>query len=97
VFATDESRLQLGRSYLAAGQLEVSRGYFEAVVQSAQDSHRGLVAARGLDGMATCAEAAGAFDQAAALIDEALDRLGPMTPLHAAELRRRRKALPRTA
>jgi tetratricopeptide (TPR) repeat protein len=97
VFTIDEARLQLGRSYLAAGQLDESRSHFGAVVESAQDDHRRQVAARGLDGLAACAEASGAPEVAAALLDEALERLGAMTPLHATKLRRRREALARSA
>ncbi|MFI5713791.1 AfsR/SARP family transcriptional regulator [Kribbella sp. NPDC051620] len=97
VYATDEARTQLGRSHLAAGQLEESKRYFEALVESAQEDHRRLIAARGLDGLAACAEAAGGLSDAATLIDAALERLGPMTPRHAEKLRHRRKALPRTA
>ncbi len=97
VFGMDESRLQLGRTYLAAGRLDESRSLFGAVVDSAQDSHRAMTAARGLDGLAACAEAEGSDDEAAALLDEALRRLGPMIPLHAADLRRRRNAIARSA
>ncbi|MFI5734862.1 AfsR/SARP family transcriptional regulator [Kribbella sp. NPDC051587] len=93
VYGIDEARLQLGRTYLAAGRLADSRSQFGAVVASAQDSHRARIAALGLDGLAACAEAEGTDDEAAALLDEALDRLGPMTPLHAADLRRRRAAI----
>ena len=97
VFGIDEARLQLGRTYLAAGQLSESRAQFEAVVTSAQESHRGRIAARGLDGLAACAEAEGLYDKAALLLDDAIGRLGPMTPLHAAELRKRRNAIARSA
>ncbi|QNE17803.1 hypothetical protein F1D05_07635 [Kribbella qitaiheensis] len=48
-------------------------------------------------GRVGCAEAEGTCDEAAALLDEALERLGPMTPLPAADLRQRRNAIPQSA
>ncbi|MEV0289571.1 MULTISPECIES: BTAD domain-containing putative transcriptional regulator [unclassified Kribbella] len=96
-FSIDESRIELGYSLLAVGRPDESRAMFDAVLQDSQAEHQALTAARVLEGLAAVAEAAGSYEQAAALLDEALRRLGSLTPLYAAELRQRRTSIMRSA
>ena len=96
-FAIDESRLQLGYSLIEVDRFAAARALFDGVLEDSQDEHRALTAARALEGLSAAADAAGSPDEAIALLDQALLRMGDRTPLHAAKLRERRAAISKSA